>query len=204
MEGQPVDSSQNPLNNAIIHEGNFKLFSLDFCFTNLTKVINQGLKYLLCTCCLGTALEYLSIVLKGSAVSSLEFSLCFLCKRALTLISILHLGSHQGCGERNESPFLSSQLPQAPRLLYWATWAEKQTRAAATTAGRHAASFRFNTYSTEPKMREMLVKTWKDQLEKKVFSCKTEELDSDFGPVMAILLNSGQFLILTCASVSQF
>lgn len=53
-------------------------------------------------------------------------------------------------------------------------------------------------------MREILVKTWKDQLEKKVLSWKTEELDSDFGPVMAILHNSGQFLILTCASVSQF
>lgn len=40
MEGQSVDSSHNSLDKAIIHEGNFKLFSLDLCFTNLTKVIN--------------------------------------------------------------------------------------------------------------------------------------------------------------------
>lgn len=70
-----------------------------------------------------------------------------------------------------------------------------------TTACR-AADFRFDTDSTEPERREMLVRTWKDQLEKRALGWETEESDSDFGPATDILHNPGQFLILTCASIS--
>ena len=70
------------------------------------------------------------------------------------------------------------------------------------TIAYHAAGLRFDTYSTEPERRERLVRTWKDQLKKRVLGWKTEELDSDFGPVMDILHDPGQFLILTCASIS--
>lgn len=49
----------------------------------------------------------------------LEFILYFLCKRALTLMSIPHLGSHQGHGERRETLFLPLELPKLPSFFTW-------------------------------------------------------------------------------------
>lgn len=50
----------------------------------------------------------------------------------------------------------------------------------------------------------MLVRTWKDQIEKTVLGRKAEELDSDFRPVTDILHDPSQFLILAFASISLF
>lgn len=70
---------------------------------------------------------------------------------------------------------LPLELPQAPQVLCWATSAQEQGRATAVITASPEEDSRLHSYSTGPEKGEMLVRTWKNQLEKAALWWKTQE-----------------------------